>query len=363
MRTTKLNMNLQLFATSIYELVTAPEMAAYWVTRQQFQPPFLGEELFPNVKQLGTEIKWAKGGTGAPKMLKPSGFDAPAIPRGRKEFDTVLTKLGFFKESLQIDEELRQQLNLVLASGNTVMIDTILNKIFNDNASLIDGARVTREVLRMQLLMTGQATVEGNGQKYELDYEFNKDHMSYAGVSWSDTKNANPIDDISKMMDQIQLDTGERPTRAVTNLTTFNLIVANERINKSISVFGSGQIIVTKEDVLAYMQNKLKLTIAIYDQMYENEAGVATKFIPDNKFALLPGTPLGTTAFATTPEESDLMAGNSGNAEVSIVDTGVAVTSMKKVDPVQVETKVTMLSLPTFENMEKVGIIHTISKV
>ncbi|GGC87851.1 major capsid protein [Enterococcus wangshanyuanii] len=361
MKTKKLKMNLQLFATSIYDLVTAPETAAYWETKQKFQPPFLGEELFPSVKQLGTEIKWAKGGTGAPKMLKPSGLDAPAIPRGRKEFDTVLTKLGFFKESLYIDEELRQKLNLVLASGNTVMIDTILNKIFDDNVNLINGARVSREIMRMQLLMTGQATIEGNGQKYELDYEFNQDHMANAKVSWSDTKNANPIEDISKMLDKVQLDTGERPTRAVTNLTTFNYIVANERINKSISVFGNGQVIVTNEDVLAFVQNKLKLKIAIYDQMYENEDGVATKFVPDNKFALLPGTQLGTTAFATTPEESDLMTGNTG-AEVSIVDTGVAVTSMKKADPVQVETKVTMLSLPTFENMEKVGIIDAVAK-
>ena len=36
-------------------------------------------------------------------------------------------------------------------------------------------------------------------------------------------------------------------------------------------------------------------------------------------------------------------------ANVAIVDTGVAVTTMKKLDPVNVETKVSMITLPSFE--------------
>lgn len=362
MKKNKVKMNLQLFATTpIFDMVTAPETAAYWETRQQFQQPYLGAELFPDDKQLGTTIKWAKGSTGAPKFLKPSGLDAKAIPRGRKEFDQVLTKLGFFKESLYVDEELRQQLNNVVASGNKVMIDTIMNKIFADNVELVSGAAVTREILRMQLLMTGKAKVEGNGQLYELDYEMKTENQVHAKVSWSDAKNSDPFKDIQDLMDKIQLDTGERPSRAVTNLTTFNQIAANEKINKAISVFGGGNVIVTNEDIIDFFKRKLKLTIAVYDQMYEDENGANQKFVPDNKFSLLPAGSLGTTAFATTPEESDLMAG-SNRSEVAIVDTGVAITTMKIDDPVQVETKVTMLSLPTFEQINKVGIIDTVAK-
>ncbi|EOH94838.1 major capsid protein [Enterococcus pallens] len=357
----KLPMNLQLFAEqSIYSMVTAPEVAAYWTEKQQTLPPFLGEELFPADKQLGTEIKWLKGETGAPKMLKPSAFGARAIARGRKEFDQVLTTLGFFKESKYIDENLRQQLNMVMASGNQLMIDTILKKIFDDITDLVYGAAVTREVARMQLLMTGKAELSGNGQKYELDYEFNPDHMGNAKVSWSDADTSDPFYDIQKGIEKIQLDTGETPTRAVTNLTTLNKIVANRKLNKTISIFGGGDIILGRQKVVEYFRNELGIDIVLYDKMYENEAGVATKFISDDKFALLPGTALGTTAFATTPEESDLMT--SGKSNVSIVDTGVAITTMTEEDPVTVETKVSMLSLPTFENMEKVFILDAVAQ-
>lgn len=359
--TEKLAMNLQKFTgKSIYDMVNSQEVAAYWTEKQQALPPFLGEELFPNVKQLGTEIKWLKGGTGAPKMLQPSGLDARAIPRDRKEFDQVLTTLGFFKESKYIDETLRQQLNLVMASGNQVMIDTIMNKIFDDVTDLTHGAAVTREVARMQLLMTGKTVLEGNGQKYELDYEFNPNHMGHAKVSWSDAETADPFTDILHAIERIQLDTGETPTRAVTNLVTLNQIVANRKLNKTISVFGGGDIILGRQRVLEYFRNELGIDIVLYDKLYADEDGVATKFVPDGKFALLPGTAVGTTAFATTPEESDLMT--NGKSNVSIVDTGVAVTTMQVEDPVTVETKVSMLSLPTFENMEKVYILDATAK-
>lgn len=356
-----IKMNLQLFGEqSIYDFVTSQEVAAYWTDKAETLPPFLGDELFPSDKQLGTEIKWAKGGTGAPKMLKPSGFGAKAIPRGRKEFDTVLTTLGFFKESKYVDENLRQQLNMVLASGNKVMIDTILNKIYDDITDLTHGAAVTREVARMQLLMTGKAELSGNGQKYELDYEFNPNHMGNASVSWSDANSSNPVMDIQKAIERIQLDTGETPTRAVTNLVTLNQIVANSKLNKTISIFGGGDIILGRQKVIDYFRGELGIDIVLYDKLYEDESGNAQKYVPDNKFTLLPSTPLGTTAFATTPEESDLMT--NGKSNVSVVDTGVAITTMTEEDPVTVETKVSMLSLPTFENMEKVYILDAIAK-
>ena len=49
------------------------------------------------------------------------------------------------------------------------------------------------------------------------------------------------------------------------------------------------------------------------------------------------------------------MAGSAAN--VSITDTGVAVTTSKKIDPVNVETKVSMIYLPSFETANQVGII------
>ena len=63
--------------------------------------------------------------------------------------------------------------------------------------------------------------------------------------------------------------------------------------------------------------------------------------------------------FGTTPEESDLMT--SSVANVSIVDTGVAITTIKIPDPVTVETKVTQLCLPDFPTADEICIIDVIA--
>ena len=79
--------------------------------------------------------------------------------------------------------------------------------------------------------------------------------------------------------------------------------------------------------------------------------------MPEDTFVMFPSGPLGKTWFGTTPSESDLMS--SGVANVSIVETGVAITTIKKADPVQVETIVSMICLPSFEQADNVYIIDT----
>ena len=74
-----------------------------------------------------------------------------------------------------------------------------------------------------------------------------------------------------------------------------------------------------------------------------------------DNFVEFPSGQLGNTWFGTTPEESDLMTGSVAN--VSITDTGVAVTTIQKADPVRVETKVTMICLPDFPTADQVYIL------
>ncbi|MDY6416166.1 MAG: major capsid protein, partial [Succinivibrio dextrinosolvens] len=88
---------------------------------------------------------------------------------------------------------------------------------------------------------------------------------------------------------------------------------------------------------------------------YMADNGNATKYIPDDTFILLPPGNLGNTWFGTTPEESDLMA-SSTVENVSIVDTGVAITTTKQTDPVNVEIKVTQICLPDFPTADQIVI-------
>lgn len=344
---------------SIFDLIKAPELTSYWEEHIQDMPPYLGEELFPADKKLGLKLDWIKGANGLPVVLKPSAFDAGAVPRARIGFDKLSTQMPFFKESTYVDEELRQELNMVLETGNQAYIDAVVRRVFADETHLLEGARARREEMRMMALTTGAIAITANGQAYNYDYGMPADHKSTVTTSWS-TTTSDPIEDMRIAMDKIEDDTGIRPTRGVCTRKTWGYLRKNEKIIKSIFVLSNGQVSALSDARLSqYLMDELGLELIVYGKRYKNDAGTATQFVPDDTVVLFPSGSLGTTWFGTTPEESDLMGGKVAN--VSITDVGVAVTTIEKADPVNVETKVTMICLPSFEAADSVYILDVIA--
>lgn len=340
---------------SIFDLVTSQELSAYWLELTQDREPFLGEELFPDDKKRGLDLKFIKGAKGLPCVLKTSAFDAKAIPRPRIGFEKLSAEMPFFKESTYIDEELRQELNLVLETGNQAYIDSVMTKVFDDEIRLIESASVSRERMRMQAITTGVVAMAANGQSYSYDYGMPETHKAEVATSWSDTANADPCEDIRVAKETILDDTGTTVTRAVCNSVTWRKLRNNEKIKKEIFVMTNGAGAVRDTQLMDYLSDLLPDGIAVNDKRYLDEAGAVQKYIPDDVFVLLPPQTLGKTWFGTTPEESDLMTSNVAN--VTIVDTGVAVTTIKHADPVNVETKVTQICLPSFEAADEVFIL------
>ena len=340
---------------SIFDLVKAPELTSYWEEHIQDQPPYLGEELFPADKKLGLRLDWIKGANSLPVVLKPSAFDVGAVPRPRMGFDKLSTQMPFFKESTDIDEELRQELNMVMETGNQAYIDAVLRRVFADEVHLLEGARARREQMRMMALTTGAIAVSANGQAYDYDYGMPENHKVETTVAWSDTTNSDPIEDMRVWMDMIEDETGVRPVRGIVTRKTWGYLRNNQKIIKSLFVLSNGQVAPLSDSRLtAYLSDELGLELIIYGKRYINDAGNATAFLADDTVVLFPSGNLGTTWFGTTPEESDLMGGKVAN--VSITDVGVAVTTVEKADPVNVETKVTMICLPSFETANSVVI-------
>lgn len=338
---------------TIFDLVKASELTAYWEERVQDMPPYLGEELFPNDKKLGLKLEWIKGASGLPVVLKPSAYDVGAVPRPRIGFEKLSTQMPFFKESTYIDEEIRQELNMVLETGNPAYIDSVVNRVFDDETALLNGARARREEMRMMALTTGAISIVANGQNYDYDYGIPDEHKVDTTTPWSNTETSDPIEDMRTWMDLVEDDTGVRPTRGICTRKTWGYLRNNQRIIKSIFVLSNGQVNALSDARLTqYLSDELGLELIIYGKRYTNDQGRATSFVPDDTVVLFPSGDLGTTWFGTTPEESDLMGGKVAN--VSITDTGVAVTTIEKADPVNVETKVTMVCLPSFEAADSV---------
>lgn len=343
---------------NIFDLIIAPELATYWQTMNQDREPYLGETLFPNQKKLGLDLSWLKGSKGLPVVLKLSAFDVQAVPRTRLGFEKISAEMPFFKESMYVDEKLRQELNKVLESGNQAYIDAIVNRIFDDTTTLVEAASAARERMRMMLLTTGTIIMASNGQEYTYDYGLADAQKPEVSTSWSNAA-ADIIGNIRGWQDMIEDSTGVRPTRALCSRKTWGYFLKNNDIRDGI--FGNdAKAPVNDSQVRTYLSSQLDLELVVYSKRYKDEAGDSQKYVPDDTFILFPTGDLGNTWFGTTPEESDLMS-SSAVDNVAIVDTGVAITTMRKADPVNVETKVTQICLPSFEAADQVVIADVIA--
>ena len=342
---------------TIFDLVLSAELVAYWETLTQDEAPYIGEELFPADKKRGLNLQWIKGSQGLPVVLKNSAFDVAAIPRARIGFDKLSANMPYFKESTYIDEELRQELNMVLETGNQAYIDSVMNRIFDDETRLLRGAAAAREMMRMMALTTGVVTMQSNGQVFSFDYGVPAEHKVTVATSWSDLTNSDPMEDIRAAKEQILDDTGAVITRAICDGKTWRNLRNNEKIKKDIFVLTNGAGAISDQRLRTYLQDELGIEVVVNDKRFVDEAGNTTKYVPEDVFVMFPDGALGKTWFGTTPAESDLMTGSAAN--VAITDTGVAVTTVKKEDPVQVETIVSMICLPSFEQANQVAIIDT----
>lgn len=340
---------------TIFDIMQSNELAAYWNELTADEAPYPGEELFPDRKKRGLSLKWIKGSRGLPVVLKTSAFDVHAIPRPRIGFDKLMADMPYFKESTYIDEELRQELSMVLETGNQAYIDSVMNKVFDDETRLLRGARATRERMRMMALTTGVVSMTNNGQNFSFDYGVT--HKGDAATAWSNRSGSDPIEDIRAAKEKVQDDTGAAITRAMCDGKTWRNLRNNENIKKAIFVLSNGTGTVSDRKLKEYLMDELEIEVVVNDKRYADENGDAVKFVPDDVFVMFPDGDLGYTWMGTTPAESDLMTGSAAN--VALVDTGVSITTVKHVDPVNVETIVAMICLPSFEAADQVYIMDT----
>ena len=345
---------------TIFDYFSATTIAAYYneLLATRNLAPFLGDELFPARKKIGINLSWIKGAKGLSASLSLSKFDVKSTKKDRIGFDKLTTNMPFFKNDMLIDEELRQELLKAIEADNATWIDTILRQIFDDVTTLVDAASVTRERMRMQLISTGTIVMAENGVEYSYDYGLASDQKYTPTTKWDQT-NSTPADDIIAMQDVIEQKGYERPRRAVTSRKIMRNLMKNEGIKNAIYVMSNGKVTLTEDNVRAYLQEQTGVTIAVYEKSYLDN-GKVKRYLPEDLFILLPEGELGNTWFGTTPEEADLMSGATA-AEVTIVDTGVAITTTKTTDPVSVDTKVSQVCLPSFEKADQIVIADVLT--
>jgi len=354
---------------SIYDIFESKAIASYWTdVNANMRDPLIGTKYFPVAKQTGLNLAWIKGRNNLPVALQPAAFDTKAPLRDRIGVKELSTQMPFFREAMRIGEKDRQDIETLLAKGEQFAQPTIM-RIFDDINNLVDGAMVQAERMRMSLLYSGVINIVAsadNGRDIAYNYNYDPDGVwaenntveLLAASQWT-VANANASDPINDLLDAIEKmaeTRGVRPVEVLMNTTTFKGMIASNSIRKAMNPLGASSIIVTRNTAKQFIENETGLTITLYDKMFKDEQGVDRKYFPDGYVTLLPSYALGNTWYGTTPEEFDLMSGNV-NASVSIVNTGVAITTIKEPHPVNVQTVVSEIVLPSFERMDDIYVI------
>lgn len=330
--------------------------------------PYLGTGFFPAQKKAGLDLKWLKGYNGLPVSLMPSSFDAKSTFRDRVSIEMSETEMPFFRESMLVKEKDEQEIMRVQDSDDPYAAQ-VLDNIFNDTKTLVDGANVVPERMIMQLLapLGGKVGIEikANNVDYTYNYDPSGNWKSkhYAKIEtpedkWNAPETCDPLDDIENALDKQEQETGNRPSILLMSSNTFKYIKNSTKVRQNIAVTSSlisagiqANIHYTTEVVKSFVENTLGVSIVIYKKQFKDESGVAKKFYPDDIVMMIPSGALGTTWYGTTPEERTLMS--SENADVSIVNTGVAVSVTLTSDPVNTKTTVSEIVLPSFERLDE----------
>lgn len=311
----------------------------------------VGAQLFPVKKQMGIDLTMIKGAEERPVALKQSQFDTDVRIRTLKASIVKETKeMPFFKEAVVLREKDRQNLLLAMQGGNEEWRDLILDQIYENISSLVAGADIQVERMRMQLISEGKIQFTSEDGDIEMDYGLPDDNKKVlAGKAlWSDYANSNPVQDIEDWV-QLMIDNNhEKPSRMVLSRKVVRHIQKNEAIKYDLSE--NGKKIITEAVALEYLREKTGLQIALVDGTYLDEKGQSQKYYPDNKVTLLPAGTLGSTYYGTTPEEADLMTNNANASNVRVVNNKTICT-IKKQDPVTVLTKVSQVVLPSCERI------------
>ena len=348
------------------DVFSSPVVAAVYNEVASNRIPYLGEGLFPAKKKSGLELKWIKSSKGLPVSLAPSAFDVVAPIRSREGFEIIDTEMAYFKEAMLVKEQDIQDYEQ--AVEGSPLAREILDRIYDDATTLVEGALVVPERMRMSLLananghpsisiaVTGGATYTYN---YDPNNSYSSNNFDSVDTYWTDLDDSDPLQDVSDAQDAVEAKTGTRPTILLMSKGTMNLLKQNVKLRSAIlAQNATANIFMSDNRVKEIFSNELGISIIVYAKQYKDESGSAKKFYPDGMVTLLPEGALGNTWFGVTPEEH-----RADKLDVTIVNTGIAVSVETKFDPVQTLTKASEIVLPSFERMDETYMLKIASSV
>ena len=349
------------------KILTADAFAGYVdAVKPEFVERTELKSIFPETKIFGLDFSYIKTSNGVIELTPISAFDAEPIAQQRAGFDAMSGELPLFRKKMTLSEKEKQRLvtQLLLSGGRAgdAGVQTILTNIYDDQYTLVEGARMTMEFLRSRVLMDGKISIKSATGALTFDYKVPSNHKVAlsSGQTW-DKPNASIVTQVRKWIDTINKDTGRTPDTIVLNRNTMALLRANQEIRANIvplSVMANAtitnQTYITDEAIINAFKSLTGITnVMVYDGKVKMD-GKVLDLIEDKKVALFPSTVrMGKTLIGVSPAEFNAQnLANAGN-EVSITEEGIAVNAYITTQaPYIPTTEVEFISIPSFEGSD-----------
>lgn len=335
----------------VLELFNQKTMLDYSKTREY--KPLLGETLFPEVKHSTLEFDMIKGGSSLPTIASVHAFDTEA-EIGSREASKQALEAAYIKRKMQITEK---DLIALAQPRNEAEKNYLMQNVFNDVDTLVNGVRARVELMRIEALSKGKVTLNENGLNMSVNYHVPPDHqeaLSGAGLWTADS--ADIIGDMERWADTLT----DKPTRVLTSTKILRSILRNAKIIAALFGKDSGRI-PTRQDLNAFLQQHDLPVIAVYDAKYRKQAAngsyTSHRYLDEDKFVMFGDGTLGETLYGPTPEESRMLR---EGADVSSVGKIITMVFEEGQDPVSTWTKAAATAIPSFHAADNVFQAQTI---
>ncbi|KGO14579.1 phage capsid protein [Clostridium botulinum] len=319
----------------------------------------IDKALFPDKKVSGTKLEMAKGAKKKPIALRMSTFDANTKMRALSaDLNVKSTEIPFFKEGMGIDETTRRDLQNAIGANNENFVNALLGQVFENYSNLIDGANIISKKMRSSVIQNGLLNFTSKDGDIVVEYGVQANHREVlTGVDKWTNPDADIIGDIKVWQKAITNDQYAKPKTLLLTENTFdstflvNKAITNHIKNSNLNT----SLILSQANYIQFVKEVLQLTVVfLEDATYiPSEGADPVPYYVDGKVTLMSGTTLGNTVYGTTPEEFDKQSGSS-KLDTYMVDTGIAVTTMIKEDPVTVDTKVSVMPIVSFDRADEV---------
>lgn len=308
--------------------------------RAQQANDFLGPVLFPTKTVDELTFEYFKELNRLPVMATVQAYGAETPIASREGLDKVSGEIPPIKRKIPLNER------HILALRREGLGDfaRVVDAVYGDLDKMLASVRSRMEAMRIEAISTGKLTLAENGVIMTVDYGVPSNHKEVLESTdlWSAASTAVPIDDIQEWVDEIVNDTGIRPTRALTSNTVVANLLKSVQIRKMIHGTDGATRPVTLAEVNQMLLAMELPAIATYDSKLRKEAATGTtsteRFLPADRFVLMPSDPLGETLLGPTAEA--LM---SDVSEIS----GMFAQVYAENDPPVVWTKAAATAIPT----------------